>query len=203
MPLFFLLSGFSLTIGYGSKIFETWTFYKKRLIRILPVYYFCIILGAILIPLGHFEVSPDDFQQTIGGSLASLFLVQSWILVLGFGPNKPSWTVSTLWFFYLVFPTLLKYLLKRSNKVLSYLLAGAFYLQLTIGFLLMFLIPKQFGLLYYWFSTAHPLSRIPVFFMGVCAGILSLRIKDGDLDALKSKFLLLEIFHLFGLFCLL
>ena len=75
MPLFFLLSGFSLTIAYGKtlwngstrccfgcktvakdgvdiensdeepKIFDSWSFYRKRLIRILPLYY----LGHILV----------------------------------------------------------------------------------------------------------------------------------------------------------
>ena len=76
MPLFFLLSGFSLTLAYGRtvwdrsslgfsnnnqkvisnvtdvenfegspKIFNSWEFYKKRLIRILPLHY----LGTILV----------------------------------------------------------------------------------------------------------------------------------------------------------
>ena len=72
MPLFFLLSGFSLALAYGktlwngstrycfgnkvssldginsqrsiSNIFDSWGFYKKRMIRILPLYY----LGHIL-----------------------------------------------------------------------------------------------------------------------------------------------------------
>ena len=77
MPLFFLLSGFSLSIAYGKtlwngssrccfgcksttkdgvdvespdqepKIFDSWAFYKKRLIRILPLHY----LGHILVLL--------------------------------------------------------------------------------------------------------------------------------------------------------
>ena len=76
MPLFFLLSGFSLTLAYGRtvwdgsslgcsnnsqkvlsnvtsfenfevspKIFNSWEFYMKRLIRILPLQY----LGTILV----------------------------------------------------------------------------------------------------------------------------------------------------------
>ena len=76
MPLFFLLSGFSLALAYGRnswdgstlecsnnnqkvisnvtghenlevspKIFNAWEFYKKRLIRILPLHY----LGTILV----------------------------------------------------------------------------------------------------------------------------------------------------------
>ena len=40
----------------------------------------------------------------------------------------------------------------------------------------------------YWIGTAHPLFRLPVFFMGVCAGVLCNRIQQGDLDAFHSKF---------------
>ena len=79
MPLFFLLSGFCLTLAYGKIlwkgstrcclgcktvasdgvddlenqnqqliIFDSWKFYKKRFIRILPVHYFGIVAGVIV-----------------------------------------------------------------------------------------------------------------------------------------------------------
>ena len=78
MPLFFLLSGFSLALSYGKtiwngstrwcfgcqtsssdgidqenpeqqpKIFDSWEFYKKRFFRILPLHYF----GHILVLIG-------------------------------------------------------------------------------------------------------------------------------------------------------
>ena len=82
MPLFFLLSGFSLTLAYGKtkwngssrgcfgcktnskdgaeaetpeqelKIFDAWEFYKRRLIRILPIHYLSIILVLIVWKFG-------------------------------------------------------------------------------------------------------------------------------------------------------
>ena len=75
MPLFFLLSGFSLALGYGKtkwtgctrgwfgksadgvdienpeqqkKYFNSWEFYKKRFVRILPLHYLGIILVIIV-----------------------------------------------------------------------------------------------------------------------------------------------------------
>ena len=125
MPLFFLLSGFCLTLGYGKKkhskvsgcccnnstqfrsspddsnenIFDSATFYFGRLTRILPVYYICFLYALPLIPL-LWQWGPN----VIGGSISAVFLVQTWIIVLGFGPDGPSWTVSTLFFFYLVYP---------------------------------------------------------------------------------------------------
>ena len=85
-------------------IFDSMDFYLHRLARILPVYYTCFIIGAILIPLGHSYFAPDNLWFNAGGSILSLFLVQTWVMVFGFGPNGPSWTVSTLFFFYLIFP---------------------------------------------------------------------------------------------------
>ena len=62
MPLFFLLSGFSCTLGYGRKnhqinneennTFDSRSFYFGRISRILPVYYFCYFYSLPLIPLG-------------------------------------------------------------------------------------------------------------------------------------------------------
>ena len=216
MPLFFLLSGFCLVLGYGKKEFKSYSvcfppcqcdsesscqiqndtnqesfnsgiFFKNRIIRVFPIYYICLLLGAILIPLGHSHAAPYDIGQSIGGTVASLLFLQTYILVFGFGPNPPAWTIATLWQFYLHFPALLVFAQKRSNKTLSIMMALSFYVQLIIGFALMFTIPDSWGLLNYWISTAHPLSRGFVFFMGICAGVLCVRIQNGDLDALQSK----------------
>ena len=117
MPLFFLLSGFCLAISYGKKtsskeekdenLINYSDFIFGRASRILPVYYFCFFFALPLIPLGHRFFGfclGSDLTFSIGGSLSSLFLVQSWILYFSFAPNVPSWTVSTLFFFYVFFP---------------------------------------------------------------------------------------------------
>ena len=39
----------------------------------------------------------------------------------------------------------------------------------------------------YWIGLGHPVSRLPVFFMGICAGLLCVRIQNGDIHALSSK----------------
>ena len=128
MPLFFLLSGFCLTLGYGKKNYKTpkccapcksndddpkndgkeafnySEFFFGRMTRILPVYYFCYFFALPLIPLGHSYYPGNAYDLTIGGSILSFFLVQAWVIVLHMGANGPSWTVSTLTFFYLLFP---------------------------------------------------------------------------------------------------
>ena len=64
----------------------------------------------------------------------------------------------------------------------------AFYFESSLGTFL-FLILQEVGANEgaYWISTAHPISRIPVFFMGVCAGVLCMRIKEQDYDAMNCK----------------
>ena len=137
MPLFFVLSGFCMTLAYGKKnyagstlcsdgwkiaknsqncqghsteeAFDSIGFYLARFARILPVYYICFLVGAILIPFGHTNIAaPSNVWFNGGGSILSIFLAQTWVLIFGFGPNEPSWTVSTLFFFYLVYPRYVK-----------------------------------------------------------------------------------------------
>ena len=53
-------------------------------------------------PATHFDMM--EFNDVVMGSILSLYGVQMWVVIYGFGPVAPSWTVSTLFFFYLVFP---------------------------------------------------------------------------------------------------
>ena len=85
---------------------EVRDFYYGRMIRILPIYYTTYIFALILLPLGYgpYTEMENEVDKNTWGSLAALFGVQSWILAYGFGPCVPAWTVSTLFFFYLLFP---------------------------------------------------------------------------------------------------
>ena len=92
----------------NQQIFDSFNFYLGRLTRILPVYYFCLIVAAILMPFGHSNYAPENLSKNLGGSLLSVFVVQTWVMTpnpyFGLGPNGAAWTVSTLFFFYLVYP---------------------------------------------------------------------------------------------------
>ena len=57
-------------------------------------------------------------------------------------------------------------------------------MQTTLDYLSSHFMPF---LLNYWLATQHPVIRLPVFFMGICAGILCTRSKQGDFDAFQSK----------------
>ena len=74
-------------------------------------------------------------------------------------------------------------------------MALSFYIQMVVGVIIMALpidhfISFQHSIPYlvnYWLATQHPVSRLPVFFMGICAGVLCKRIQNGDIDAVQSK----------------
>ena len=57
----------------------------------------------ILIPLGYAHSDPEDPTFHGFNVGASLLMVQTWITI-PVGPNPAAWTVSTLFFFYLVYP---------------------------------------------------------------------------------------------------
>ena len=74
--------------------------------------------------------------------------------------------------------SLLMFAQRRSNYELLSLVGVMFYLECCIGFMIMLLVPNS-GL-GYWISTVHPLSRLPVFLKGIFAGVLCIRINEGD-----------------------
>ena len=64
-----------------------------------------------------------------------------------------------------------------------------YYFQAILGTILFHAILPVFDFVgAYWFSIAHPLSRIPVFLMGVCAGVICVRIQEQDFDAMNCRY---------------
>ena len=82
------------------------------------------------------------------------------------------------------FYRLLVFAQRQCNQKLSLYMAVSFYFEIAIGMVLMFCLEGESG---YWVVTAWPITRLPVFVMGVCAGVICNRIKSGNADALESK----------------
>ena len=79
-----------------------------------------------------------DGQYVLIGSLLSIFGLSTWILPYeNFAPNDPSWIISTLWFWYLMFPHVLPRIQRWSDNQLSNSIIEYFWLQMTIGFLIL------------------------------------------------------------------
>ena len=82
--------------------------------------------------------------------------------------DEQAWTVTTLTSFYVIFPILLPQLQTLSTPRLSSLIIILFYLQCLPLYTVNVLD-------WFWPTTAHPLSRLPVFVMGMAAGLVRIR----------------------------
>ena len=126
MPPFFILSGFCLAVCYGGRGVRDvvpccgewrtpWArgFYVNRFARLAPVYY---LVTAASIPLIYLGYSSGGISKDVGAMLYHLipnaFGVQMWIFTGSI--CGPAWTVSTLAFFYVLFPRLLPVLQRAS-----------------------------------------------------------------------------------------
>ncbi len=118
VSFFFVLSGFLLTYSAprfsGTK--SVLRFYLSRITRIWPVHVFGLLLLVFLVP-ELFKVR----NQHLPVFLSNLFLVHAWIPTskFFFSYNSPSWSLSTLVFFYLCFPLLWRGVQSRWYLVLG------------------------------------------------------------------------------------
>jgi peptidoglycan/LPS O-acetylase OafA/YrhL len=182
MPAFFLLSGYSLAIVYGKQRsrFDIKRYYRNRFARIAPVYYVTMLIALPLAVFGRGWVSPSDIDWVFA---TNIFAVQMWASLPPPSFVGPAWTISTLAFFYLVFPWLLRWHQNQTNRRLNRWITILAVLQAAVFFGLGFAIEPVDPLWAFWASHAWPISRLPVFDMGLVAGLLVIRQGRPDHDS--------------------
>ena len=99
VTFFFLLSGFTMSMGYGRSIadgsFRFGHYFRRRLQKLYPLHLLCLVLFLVL------------FRPEVDGKLPlNALLLQSWIpdSTYYFSYNGVSWFLSSLLFSYLLFP---------------------------------------------------------------------------------------------------
>jgi peptidoglycan/LPS O-acetylase OafA/YrhL len=106
---FIVLSGFVLGMTYNNEYcIKTSTFITRRLHKIYPIYFVSLVFCVPVLWL------QDKFDFYV--LLLNLGLLQSWIPPYPLSVNGPAWFLSVLFFCYITFPKLLKYLSTKSNK---------------------------------------------------------------------------------------
>jgi peptidoglycan/LPS O-acetylase OafA/YrhL len=108
---FFLLSGLILARVHpelAQSPAGAVRFWGKRLARVYPVHLAVIVLLAILVCSGlALGMTPRDPERfTLPSLLQNLLLIQGWGLSDHLAWNYPSWSISTEWAGYLLFPAL-------------------------------------------------------------------------------------------------
>lgn len=174
IPVFFLLAGYSLAIVYGKQRpgFDVKHYYRNRFARIAPVYYVAMLIALPLAVGGRGWVSPSDMGWVFA---TNLFAVQMWAGLPPLSFVGPSWTISTLAFFYLVFPWLLRWHQDQTDRSLNRWITMLAVVQAVVFFALSFAIGSVDSWWAFWASHAWPISRLPVFDMGLVAGLLMFR----------------------------
>lgn len=141
VDFFFVLSGFIMCYVYG-KYFKTSTSagaYKKymvaRFARVYPLHFVTLIWAiASALIIRHFAKELDPFIATVldvkYGAPASFVLIQSLHLFSTAPLNTPSWSLSTEWWVYVIFPFIVPLFanIKAIGKVVALLLIITFFL---------------------------------------------------------------------------
>ncbi len=145
VDFFFVLSGFVLSHAYGPGFQErvSWASYKKYLLarfaRVYPLHFLTLWAAvAVVLVIRSMAQGLDPFFQTIFNPKAipaCLLLIQSLHLYDTAPLNTPSWSLSTEWWVYVLFPLLVQpfFQLGRVGKWLA-----------AVGIIALFL-----GLVYY------------------------------------------------------
>ncbi len=177
MVAFFMLSGFSLYYSNGDKnLFEgdnLFSFYRKRAISILPLYF--------LVCIGHAFVFERDWLLHLKLFPIQAFGIQTFYDGLFYvSHNGTTWFVSCLFFSYFLYPLVQEIIKRFSVKIKICVLTFLIFLSTYSPWIGM------------WYQSttqyANPLFRGIQFFIGVlaCAVLMDLRKENFEKKTLRN-----------------
>jgi len=180
---FFVLSGFVMTLAYhrpGSR-FDFRNYWLARFSRIYPVY----MLSFVLTCLYYIDILSKLKPPKIW---ANIFLYQAWIPSYALSFNIAAWSLSVEVFFYLVFPALLIFVMRRSAKQWIWISLGFWSVsQIIHSILTIRFMPQMADWLGYF-----PLFHLNAFLLGIAGGIWYLTDSaHRTINQSRNRFLLL------------
>jgi peptidoglycan/LPS O-acetylase OafA/YrhL len=164
MPMFFMLSGFSLTVTYYTKLLgkqpqvptteessqndklvkaskesgPTITYIQfivNRLLRVLPVYYLCNLITIPAVLHGYGRLNPDKSELLRNTMITTFIPTSSWFgFLYGVPLDVAAWTVQTLIACWLCFPFILRYLHSWTDTQLLATIRWFYWIQFWICF---------------------------------------------------------------------
>lgn len=180
VSFFFVLSGYSLTLGYYNKIINSQFSYKsfiiRRFARLYPVHWLCffvilpLYLTAFLNEAGLYKLIPN------------LLLMQSLFPVMDvyFSYNAVSWYLSDIFIMAIFFPIIIKLfnMVSQSKRV------ALISLFITVYFVAVKILPLD---LYHALLYINPFFRMIDFVIGIILGLLFVQWKNNKEIQKRNK----------------
>jgi peptidoglycan/LPS O-acetylase OafA/YrhL len=180
VDLFFVLSGYLITSillnDLGNKNYLR-NFYMRRVLRIFPLYYLCLIIFLLVLP--NTKAENIDFSYYTNNQWWLWVYLQNWLYI-----SKPAgsvqilhhlWSLAVEEQFYLVWPLMI--LLFRKPKYLLWLMSTLLFFVLFLRFYIW--INKIEDLAYF---NLYTFSRID----GICIGCMLALVQKINFDLLKK-----------------
>ncbi len=176
VAFFFVLSGFSLTLGYGEKIISEDFSYKsyitKRLIKFYPIHWLCLIAAIPCVLI--------EGKWLTSAFCLNVALLQTWIPFTEyyFSFNSVSWYLANTVFLALIFPILCRFIEKLNKKGMWLLII---FLCIAYTGIQIVLYPHDS----YAFVYINPIARTPDFIIGILLALYYKRIKENGSQKLQ------------------
>ncbi|MFZ0717887.1 acyltransferase family protein [Mycobacterium sp.] len=205
VTLFFVLSGFVLTVTYGDVIAERrkagiWNYAVARMARVMPLYWLILLFVVVV----WVSFSP---AATTAGLWWHFLAIQAWTgdVKLAYSWNSPGWSVGVELFLYAMFPllVLLAGVLTSTRKVIT---VACFVVAAMATLVILFHLTGNDKLPLSDPASAHrwiyrsPLMRLGDFTLGICGALIYARersraclIKTAPLVAVAMSLLIMGL----------
>jgi peptidoglycan/LPS O-acetylase OafA/YrhL len=187
--LFIVISGFSLMLPAIRKEYEVdaTDFYKRRLRRILPPYYFALVFSVLMIPLYSNTSSVWTDYDSIKSFVLHVFLINDFFSSDVYTLNYSLWSIPVECRIYLFFPLLLLVWKKAGSGIA---LTLAFGLSAILGSVLIVLSKYNSDIN---ITTSGVNPYIVLFALGMLAADLSFSQSKSAVKAAKFPWTLLLV----------
>ena len=148
VDFFFVLSGFIMFYVYGESFKQSitaasyWKYIKARFARVYPLHFvtliWCLVCTIIILHYANgIHPFPGDMLNPYGRNCLHLFFIQSLGLYTGAPLNTPSWSLSTEWWVYMIFPLMVPLFgrLKTPGMILTtlFIIGFFFFIKYFLG----------------------------------------------------------------------
>jgi len=187
VSFFFVLSGFILVYTYAGRPMIPKDFWRARFARIYPAYAFSLLVTAPFFFFAVLTMNIPFFAWAKAHlkfvSVLVVSLLQAWVPPAALSWNAVAWSLSVEAFFYLLFPFLLLFFVRRSPVQLFLIAAASWLTSLALSISYVLLNPDHLSVVNFdvlgafWLNALkfHPLARLPEFLLGMACGCLFLR----------------------------